>query len=78
MHYSVREEWCALCHRTVPFIVETKRDLYLNCSGHYLLFIWFNALNAFFVCFVALSPKSTAMVMAGRSVHLTTLFPGKA
>ena len=24
-----------------------------------------------FVCFVALHPKSTAMVMAGRSVHLT-------
>ena len=32
----------------------------------------------FFVCFVALRPKSTAMVMAGRSVHLTTLFPGQA
>ena len=30
-----------------------------------------------FVCFVALCPKSTAMVMAGRSVHLTTLFPEK-
>ena len=27
-----------------------------------------------FVCFVALRPKSTAMVNAGRSVHLTTLF----
>ena len=26
------------------------------------------------VCFVALRPKSTAMVIAGRSVHLTTLF----
>ena len=31
-----------------------------------------------FVCFVALRPKSTAMVMAGRSVHLTTSFPGQA
>ena len=31
-----------------------------------------------FVCFVALNPKSTAMVIAGRSVHLTTLFPGQA
>ena len=31
-----------------------------------------------FVCFVALCPKSTAMVMVGRSVHLTTLFPGQA
>ena len=31
----------------------------------------------FFVCFVALRPKSTAMVMAGWSVHLATLFPGQ-
>ena len=31
-----------------------------------------------FVCFFALRPKSTAMVIAGRSVHLTTLFPGQA
>ena len=30
-----------------------------------------------FVCFVALRPKSTAMDMAGRSVHLTTFFLGK-
>ena len=30
-----------------------------------------------FVYFVALRPKSTAMVMAGWSVHLTTLFLGK-
>ena len=34
--------------------------------------------NVLFVCFVALCPKSTAMVIAGRSVHLTTLFPGQA
>ena len=31
-----------------------------------------------FVCFLALRPKSTAMVIAGRLVHLTTLFPGQA
>ena len=34
----------------------------------------------YFAClfvFVALRPKSTAMVMAGRSIHLTTLFLGK-
>ena len=31
-----------------------------------------------FVCFVALHTKSTAMIMAGRSVHQTTLFPGQA
>ena len=30
------------------------------------------------VGFVPLHPKSTAMVMAGRSVNLTTLFPGQA
>ena len=29
-------------------------------------------------CFVALRPMSTAMVIAGRSVLLTTLFPGQA
>ena len=31
-----------------------------------------------FFVFVALRPKSTAKVIAGRSVHLTTLFPGQA
>ena len=31
-----------------------------------------------FVCFVDLRPKSTAMVMVGGSVHLTTLFHGQA
>ena len=35
--------------------------------------------NIFHVClFVALRPMSTAMVIAGRSVHLTTRFPGQA
>ena len=33
--------------------------------------------NGLFV-FVALCPMSTTMVIAGRSVHLTTLFPGQA
>ena len=32
----------------------------------------------FFFFFFALRPMSTAMVNAGRSVHLTTLFPGQA
>ena len=36
-------------------------------SGRFCLFV-----------FVALRPMSTAMVIAGRSVHLTTLFPGQA
>ena len=37
--------------------------------------------DKFIIClfvFVALRPMSTAMVIAGRSVHLTTLFPGQA
>ena len=36
------------------------------------------SIKIMFVCFVALRPKATAMVMAGRSVHLITLFPGQA
>ena len=35
-------------------------------------------INYFLFCFVALHPKSTAMVMVGLSVHLTTPFPGQA
>ena len=31
--------------------------------------------HVLFECFVALRPMSTAMVMAGGSVQLTTLFP---
>ena len=39
-----------------------------------------NAVNmrGLFVCLFALRPMSTAMVIVGRSVHLTTLFPGQA
>ena len=41
-------------------------------------FLLSNSQNFFcLVCFVALHPKSIAMVMGGRSVHLTTLFLGK-
>ena len=31
-----------------------------------------------FVSFVVLRPKSTAMVIVGHTVHLTSLFPGQA
>ena len=37
-------------------------------------FVYIFRMAKCFVCFVALRPKSTAMVIAGRSVHLTTLF----
>ena len=40
--------------------------------------VMLNPASSFFFCFVALHPKSTAMFMAGRSVHLTTLFPKQA
>ena len=54
---------------SVPFV-----DLSFN-NCWFLVYMWSFVL---FVCFVALRPKSTAMVIAGRSVHLTTLFPGQA
>ena len=47
--------------------------------GVFLLLGWLSndfRSSCLFICFVALRPKSTAMVMAGRSVHLTTFFPG--
>ena len=40
--------------------------------------IAFKIRGCWLVGFVALRPKSTAMVIAGRSVNLTTLFPGQA
>ena len=56
---------------------------FCNMGGYYFPLpqkVWMT-LDGFvylFVCFVALRPKSTAMVMTGRSVHLTTLFPRQA
>ena len=62
-----------------------KRLQYLGCvAGHYPCSLKISKLKGpaqeilcLFV-FVALRPMSTAMVIAGRSVHLTTLFPGQA
>ena len=50
-------------------------------SGTPVLKILVRALGKFvclFVCSVDLRPKSTAIVMAGWSFHLTTYFPGHA
>ena len=57
-------------------IIKDKNTLIMqhrnqNIVKHFLNYGWL-------VGFVALRPKSTAMVIAGRSVHLTTLFPGQA
>ena len=41
---------------------------------HCMMLLPFDGFVCLFVCLVALRPKSTAMVIAGRSVHLTTLF----
>ena len=49
-----------------------KKNEFVKCSFISMISL-FN-----FVCFVALRPKSTAKVMAGRSFHLTTLFPWQA
>ena len=49
-----------------------------STSGFEMSVTYFKCMFVCFVCFVALRPKSTAMVIAGRSVHLTTLFPGQA
>ena len=49
------------------FLLPNQVDLSAHCLYLFVLFV-----------FVALRPMSTAMVIAGRSVHLTTLFPGQA
>ena len=51
----------------------------LTDGGDYNIPFAFFKKSVRIIClFVALRPKSTAMVIAGRSVHLTTLFPGQA
>ena len=57
------ESFCSTCAN------QTHLALYPDKYGN---------LELLFVCFDAVRPKSTAMVIAGRSVHLTTLFPGQA
>ena len=51
---------------------ENSQNPAISLNSIYVLFVCLS------VCYVALRPKSTAMVIAGRSVHLTTLFPGQA
>ena len=53
-----------------------NKNSYIQGRSPNVVKVIFN--TVLFVCFIALRPKSTAMVMAGRSVHLTTLFPGQA
>ena len=62
--------------RNIPGGRQSIFDLRLSMVLTFLI-----AAYPVFVClfvFVALRPMSTAMVIAGRSVHLTILFPGQA
>ena len=72
----------AVCHSADKWLHPIAlNSLYSNIYNFLLIFrsilIGFVA-DCWLVGFVALRPKSTAMVIAGRSVHLTTLFPGQA
>ena len=65
--------------RSIALTSAVKID---ESSGICCILLWLSDITAqptfdLFV-FVALRPMSTAMVIAGRSVHLTTLFPGQA
>ena len=55
-----------------------KTILLTWCTFSKLSSILHNVCFCLFVCFVALRPKSAAMVMVGWLVHLTTLFPRQA
>ena len=55
-----------ICTEVPNYVADQVMNL-LKEGGNVCLFV-----------FVALRPMSTAMVIAGRSVHLTTLFPGQA
>ena len=59
-----------VCHK----VISLNYSLFQYIIGDGILLSW----TGWLVGFVALRPKSTAMVIAGRSVHLTTLFPGQA
>ena len=73
---------CLLIH----FVLEMFMYLLETANSMFLSFIRFELLSFehgcpishnMFVYFVALRPKSTAMVIEGWSVHLITLFSGK-
>ena len=91
MAYRILKNICAQSTYLVKCGISVKEDsavqsLYNAMFGVHMnvkqfikgQFCLFGLFVCLFVCFVALHPKSTAMVMAGRSVHLTTLFPAQA
>ena len=72
---SLRVNYIKLYGKLHWYLKGNLRDVHLLRTTIISNIMWMICL---FVCFVALRPKSTAMVMAGRSVPLTTLFPGQA
>ena len=62
-------------------LTDARTDIQTTDDGQKVIAIAYVEPSAQVIClfvFVALRPMSTAMVIAGRSVHLTTLFPGQA
>ena len=72
-----------LCLLMTPGLALFQDEAYTTSSLSYVLLhmgldVRKPVFRGLFVCFIALRSKSTAMVIAARSVHLTTLFPGQA
>ena len=64
-----------------PLVISTSLDMTILRKNACFMMIagcGISSVSALFVCFVALRPKSTAMVMVGGSVSLTTFLPGQA
>ena len=58
-------------------LISSNWKVIATCADWYITDIFFSfkcVINDFVCLFVALRPKSTVKVIAGRSVHLTTLF----
>ena len=59
-----------------PSLLADAISTEISCTGPNFIRYYINRLKVCLFVLLFLRPKSTAMVMAGRSVHLTTLFPG--
>ena len=76
--------WNFFKPRVVGSILQFVNRLLTMAPSLYELSMWMIVKHQNEAClfvlfvFVALRPMSTAMVIAGRSVYLTTLFPGQA
>ena len=77
--FVVLFKWCSKTKQEKPMIKPSTPGLQNEWFVHYTIAApSYLCTLCFLFLFVALRPMSTAMVIAGRSVHLTTLFPGQA